>query len=252
MSTGMEWLRQSCRIMAKAPLAIFGVLGIYILLLFIANIPGEYLKIPYAGILISSIVTPFSALAFAGCGRELTQGRIPTAIGCYAEGFKNPAVRNKLILLGLIYGLCVIVINFIVQALSAPAIEQWEAVNGVYDTASILSHLPWAGLIVGSVLYVTLLGVTCFSPMLIAWRGMPMAKAFFFSLIVCFRILGPIVTLGLLLFLMATGGAVVCSSLGGFGEMLGIIWALFITALSYGSLYPMWRSVFEPDTRPIS
>lgn len=131
----MEWLRQSCRIMAKAPLAIFGVLGIYILLLFIANIPGEYLKIPYAGILISSIVTPFSALAFAGCGRELTQGRIPTAISCYAEGFKNPAVRNKLILLGLIYGLCVIVINFIVQALSAPAIEQWKAVNGVYDTA---------------------------------------------------------------------------------------------------------------------
>ena len=39
---------------------------------------------------------------------------------------------------------------------------------------------------------------------------------------------------------------------GGFGEMLVIIWALFITALSYGSLYPMWRSVFEPDTRPIS
>ena len=71
--------------------------------------------------------------------------------------------RNKLILLGLIYGLCVIVIGLIVSLLTSGDIAQWKNVQGQIDPQSVLSHIPWLGFIVGAVLYAMLLGITCFS-----------------------------------------------------------------------------------------
>ena len=103
----------------------------------------------------------------------------------------------------------------------------------------------------GAVLYAMLLGITCFSPMLIAWKKQPIGKAFFFSLVVCFRNIGAIACLGLLLFLLASGGAVAFGALGDLGQILVILWALFVTGLSYSSLYPMWRSIFESEVPPL-
>ena len=96
-----------------------------------------------------------------------------------------------------------------------------------------------------------LLGITCFSAMLIAWKKQPIGKAFFFSLVVCFRNIGAIVCLGLLLFLLASGGAVAFGALGDLGQILVILWALFVTGLSYSALYPMWRSIFESEVPPL-
>ena len=159
--------------------------------------------------------------------------------------------RNKLILLGLIYGLCVIVIGLIVSLLTSGDIAQWKNAQGQIDPQSVLSHIPWLGFIVGAVLYAMLLGITCFSPMLIAWKKQPIGKAFFFSLVVCFRNIGAIACLGLLLFLLASGGAVAFGALGDLGQILVILWALFVTGLSYSSLYPMWRSIFESEVPPL-
>ena len=79
----------------------------------------------------------------------------------------------------------------------------------------------------------------------------PIGKAFFFSLVVCFRNIGAIVCLGLLLFLLASGGAVAFGALGDLGQILVILWALFVTGLSYSALYPMWRSIFESEVPPL-
>ena len=128
-------------------------------------------------------------------------------------------------------------------------IAQWKNAQGQIDPQSVLSHIPWLGFIVGAVLYAMLLGITCFSPMLIAWKKQPIGKAFFFSLVVCFRNIGAIVCLGLLLFLLASGGAVAFGALGDLGQILVILWALFVTGLSYSALYPMWRSIFESRFR---
>lgn len=59
----------------------------------------------------------------------------------------------------------------------------------------------------------------------------PIGKAFFFSLVVCFRNIGAIACLGLLLFLLASGGAVAFGALGDLGQILVILWALFVTGL---------------------
>lgn len=252
--TGMDWLRGACVVVKRAPATVFGILGCYVLALFVANLPSELLGLSWLGAILSSLVTPFGALAFAACGRELARGCPPTLFSCFGEGWNDMETRNKLVLLGLIYGLCVIVIGLIVSLLTSGDIAQWKNAQGQIDPQSVLSHIPWLGFIVGAVLYAMLLGITCFSPMLIAWKKQPIGKAFFFSLVVCFRNIGAIVCLGLLLFLLASGGAVAFGALGDLGDLgqiLVILWALFVTGLSYSALYPMWRSIFESEVPPL-
>ena len=126
-----------------------------------------------------------------------------------------------------------------------------EECSGQIDPQSVLSHIPWLGFIVGAVLYAMLLGITCFSPMLIAWKNSLSAKPSSSAFVVCFRNIGAIVCLGLLLFLLASGGAVAFGALGDLGQIPVILWALFVTGLSYSSLYPMWRSIFESEVPPL-
>lgn len=168
--TGMDWLRGACVVVKRAPATVFGILGCYVLALFVANLPSELLGLSWLGAILSSLVTPFGALAFAACGRELARNSRPTLFSCFGEGWNDMDTRNKLILLGLIYGLCVIVIGLIVSLLTSGDIAQWKNAQGQIDPQSVLSHIPWLGFIVGAVLYAMLLGITCFSPMLIAWE----------------------------------------------------------------------------------
>lgn len=69
--TGMDWLRGACVVVKRAPATVFGILGCYVLALFVANLPSELLGLSWLGAILSSLVTPFGALAFAACGREL-------------------------------------------------------------------------------------------------------------------------------------------------------------------------------------
>lgn len=251
--TGMEWFRGACVIVKKAPVTVFGILGCYVLALFLANIPSELVGFSSIGVILSSLVTPFGALAFAACGREIAKGFKPTIFSCFGETWNDPQTRNNLLFLGIIYGICVIVIGLIVNFLCEGDFAQWKTgPDGQIDAQSVITHIPWLGFIVGAILYAMLLGVTCFSPMLIAWKKQPIAKAFFFSLVVCFRNLGAIFCLGLLLFFLATGGAVAFGALGSIGQMIVLFWALFVTGLSYSALYPMWRSIFESDVPPLA
>lgn len=240
--TGRLWLARAWEIFTKAPLCAAGLLALYALCL---SLPNMIVGFPYISALLAALATPFAALSFASCGKQLRLGERPTIISCLSEGFKNPLIRNKLLLLGFIYGVCVILISLLISALSASSVANWKEVNGHIDPNTVIDNIPWLAFIVGSILYSMLLGVTAFSPMLIAWRGQSIAKAFFFSLVVCWRNLAPIICLGLLLFLITVGLAIPLSLFGAFADVLAVAEMFVISCLSYCSLYPMWRSIFE-------
>lgn len=244
LSTGIQWLKEAFGVLSAAPIANLGILGIYLFLLLIVNIPAEYIGLPFLGIILGSMVTPFNAVAFASCGRMLLNKQRPTAFSCFAFGWKPKKTRVKLLILGLIYGVSILIIGKIVGFLSEGAVSNWKAVDGVYDAQSVIQNIPWAGMFVGFILYVMLLGITCFSPMLIAWKGQSIGKAIFFSLIVFFRNLAPIVVLAILLSFAASGGSLVIGTLGDVGAALLAIWGIFISCLAYCCLWPMWKSIF--------
>ena len=249
-STGLVWLKAGFKIMKTAPVATSGIVAFYLLLMLIAGMPGTLLNIPFIDILLSGLVTPFGAVAIASCGREVSQGRLPTIFECYGEGFKNSTVRNRLLLLGFIYGVCVLLISLVFSWLSADDIAKWFNKDGQLQPQEIASNIPWAAIFFGLIFYTALLCVTCFSPMLVAWKGMPLGKAFFFSLFVCLKNAGAFIVLGLLLVLIASVGTTCLSALGailGINSVLVIIWGLFITCWAYCTLWPIWRSIFGAE-----
>lgn len=255
-STGLVWLKAGFKIMKTAPVATSGIVAFYLLLMLVAGMPGALLNVPFIDILLSGLVTPFGAVAIASCGRDVSKGIIPTIFQCYGECFKNTSVRNKLLLLGLIYGVCVILISLVFSWLSADDVDKWFSKDGKLLPNEIVSNFPWAAVLFGFVFYTALLCVTCFSPMLIPWKGMPLGKAFFFSLFVCLKNAGAFIVLGLLLALIATFGTTSLSALGailGINSVLVVLWGLFITCWSYCTLWPIWSSIFgDQDSQIVS
>lgn len=59
------------------PQLFFGILGCYVLALFVANLPSELLGLSWLGAILSSLVTPFGALAFARLRQRAGQ-RMPS------------------------------------------------------------------------------------------------------------------------------------------------------------------------------
>ncbi len=254
-TTGVLWLRQSWKIMAKAPLTVIGIVASYLLLVFLLGLPSSIPGLGFIGIILSSIATPFGAIAIASCGRDVSEGHRPTLYSCWYEGWKNFKVRNQLILLGLVYGICLLVIGIIFDLLSASAVAKWVDANGKIDPALVMQNIPWGGLIFGLFGYGAILCVTCFSPMLIAWKDQPLGKSFFFSLFVCLKNIGAFVILAVVLLSITISGSVVLGSIGGSpGSTLVVFWGLFMTCWSYSCLWPMWVSIFgtEQSTIPAS
>ncbi len=253
-ATGIGWLRDSWKILKAYPVPMLGVVGFYFLLLFSASALGVLVGIDEVGIILGSIVTPFGTVAFAVAGREISNNRRPNLVWCYMEGWKNLVVRNKLILLGAIYGLCVIGNGILLDLLAKPSIEKWKIINGTYDISSITSNIPWMAIVVCGILYGLILCVTCFSPLLVAWRNQSIRKSFFFSLFVCLRNIIPILALGCALFFIAFAGIFIAQFLSqvlGFLSILTFLWGYFISAWFYSALWPMWVTFFGAENSRI-
>ncbi len=249
LSTGVLWLGQSWRIITKAPLPVFGIVSSYLVLICLLSLPGLIPGLSLVGMVLSSIVTPFGAMAIVSCGRDVSQGKLPLFSSCWKEGWKNRQVRGRLICLGLVYGICILIVGFIFDLLCASYTAKWMNDAGQIDPQAVAQNIPWAGLIFGCIGYSAILCITCFSPMLIAWKGQTLGKAFFFSLFICLKNIGALLVLAFVLFLVASVGSLGLTAVAGsqLGSFFIILWGLFITCWSYSCLWPMWISIFGPN-----
>ncbi len=243
LSTGLLWIRQGWVILSKAPMTVLGIVSLYLLLVFLLGLPGSLPYMAPFGVILSALATPFGALAITTCGKLVHEGQRPLMVTCWKEGWKDMKVRNTLLALGLVYGVCVLATGLIFDLLAASSLAKWTK-DGALDLTLASQNIPWAALIFGFFAYAAILCITCFSPMLVAWKKQSLAKAFFFSLFIYLKNIGAIIVLGLFVILMAVSGSAVISIMGDLGSMLLIFWGLFITCLSYSCLWPMWYSIF--------
>lgn len=245
------WIRDAWKIIAANPLGMFGIVGFYLTIIFVVTLPGDLLGLDDVSIILSAMVTPFGALAFTAAGRDVTRGAKPGIVQAFMEGWKDPFVRSKLGVLGVIYGVLILLNGYLIRVLSAETVKNWQVVDGILDVRSVSANIPWTAVIVGGILYILILFVTCFSPMLVAWRKQSIGKAFFYSLFVCLRNLVPFFGLGSGLFLIALAGTVTISLLtavlGSLSTLIIVLWGIFLTAWSYSALWPMWVTFFGEE-----
>ena len=243
-AAGLAWLREGLALFRRQPMGFTGLVVAYLFVLLVLS------NLPFVGVALAAVIVPFGTVALAAAGREAEANRPPRAV-LLLEGWRAVAARATLLRLGMFNAGLMLLVNVCIALLAAEKVAQWKIVNGQLDTSSVLAHLPWAAVVVGLALYIPALMLTWFSPLLVAWGGMPMGKSLFFSFFACWRNRGAFLMVGGLLFGLILAAALVAAQLvvllglsGAAASLIMTPVALVMSSIASSTLWPMWRSIF--------
>ena len=230
-----------------------GFTGLVISYLFILLVLSN---LPLVGVALAAVIVPFGTVALAAAGRDAERNVAPRP-QLLLEGWRTPEARGGLLRLGMIHAGLMLAVNICIALLAADEVEQWKIVDGQIDTASVMANLPWGAFAAGVLLYVPALMLTWFSPLLVAWEKMTLAKSLFFSFFACWRNRSAFLVVGGLLLGVILAGAFVAAQIvslsglrGAYASLIMTPVALVMSAVAYSTLWPMWRTVFVKDERP--
>ncbi|MBI5276172.1 MAG: hypothetical protein HY854_06900 [Burkholderiales bacterium] len=173
--TGILWVKLGIQTFLKQPLALAGLLFMYIAVVLVLS------AIPVIGRLLAGLLVPAATLGLMAATAEAAEGRFPMPT-VLVSGFRVGRQRARaMLVLGVIY-----VAGSVVAALvgsmfgtgplvappagSAPGTPQLDTAT----FATLLLHLPL---------------IVCFwhAPALVHWHGISPVKSLFFSAVACMR-----------------------------------------------------------------
>jgi hypothetical protein len=235
-AAGPRWLLGGLRLLRRQPLGLPAMVGAYLTLLLLPAL------LPFIGPFVSGVLSPFATVGLMQCCREVDQGRAPT-LAQYLQTFRDSRMRDNLLRLGLVNGALLMLV-----ALLAMVIAPAPAVSGA--PASI-EDLPVEAVLVQVLLYLPVLVLMLFAPLLAGWHGMSPPKAMFGSAVAMLRNLGAMLlygatTLGLALLVSVVALAVLAAIIPS-RDILALLTApiaLLLMTIVQASLYPMYLSIF--------
>jgi hypothetical protein len=236
-ASGPRWLLAGVRLLRRQPLGLPAMVGAYLTLLLLPAL------LPFIGSALSGIVSPFATVGLMQCCREAAEGRAPT-LAQFAQTFRDARMRDNLFRLGLVNGALLMLVTLL-AALIAPAPATTGAPASIDD-------LPVQAFLVQILLYLPVLALMLFAPLLAGWHGMSPPKAMFGSVVAMLRNLGAMLLFGVTV--LAVLAAIIPSR-----DILALLTApiaLILMTIVQASLYPMYLSIFvekpaaprQPDT----
>jgi hypothetical protein len=241
-SSGAAWLRDGWRLLKRQPIGLSAMVVVYVFVLLLPVL----VPVPYLGLVLLGVVSPFATLGLMAAFREVAAGRLPTPT-VFAQALQDTATRAALFRLGLIHaGLMVIVVvigGFFVGPLpTGPDADRadMESLRPEHMAAVMLLYAP-------------VMIAMWFSPMLAGWHRLPVGKAMFGSAVAFWRNKGALSVYAVLaLGVMIIVSAVATALIGAFfssqaAPIVAAPIALALTTYIQASFYPMYRSIFtEP------
>jgi hypothetical protein len=236
-AAGPRWFLGGLRLLRRQPLGLPAMVGAYLTLLLLPAL------LPFIGTALSGILSPFATVGLMQCCREVDQGRAPT-LAQYVQTFRDTRMRDSLLRLGLVNG-ALLMLAALLAMLIAPVPE------GSSAPASIES-LPLQATLVQVLLYLPVLALMLFAPLLAGWHGMSPPKAMFGSVVATLRNLGAMMLYG-----VTTVAAVLLVSVVALAVLVAVIpsrdilalltapIALVLMTIVQASLYPMYLSIFS-------
>lgn len=235
-SAGLTWLRDGMRLFGRQPIGLPAMVVVYLMILLAPAL------LPIVGIAISGVLAPFASVGLLTACRDVAEGRMPTPLA-FAQPFKPTAARLQMLRLGIINAVLLLLVATLAMVVTPePAAS---------EPPQTLQELPLDSLIVQLVLYLPVMALMWFAPVLAGWHGITPGKAMFGSVVACWRNLG-----AMLIFGMAAGAftlavsvvtVMLLTSLTSSRELMSMLLAplaLVLMSIVQASLYPMYRSVF--------
>lgn len=253
---GWFWFRVSCRAFATQPLGMLTATLSYMLMM------GLLTMLPFFGSLAAALFMPFGSIYLARATSRALEGKPPT-LTIFRSLWQDVPARKSLLNTGIVFACFLVAVNALQAYFGDAALIQIKVEdNGALDFSSLAGKVPWGVIALLLVVYVPGLMMTWFAPLLIANKGLPCGKALFYSFFGCLQNLLPILTLGVILL---GGSGLISYCLWTLTDALGMLGAgifimgpiaIVVTAIAYGTYWPMFHSLFEgvedeaPQKRP--
>ena len=235
-STGWRWLKEGASLFRRQPAVLsFLVFGGFAATMLLGSLN------PVIGAMLSSLILPAMLLAMYEACREIDGGR-RVAPSVILAGFK-PEVRNRLLLLGVVYALLLVINNALIdtsplQSIQGKTPEQvTEAERGTLQLTMLMM-----------LLYMLQLLALAFCAPLMAWRGMGLGKALFYSVAGLFSGLKAMLDMVLSWFgimIAVLSLATVFTGRSMLGQVLVIWISLHFLVVLYCGLYVAYRELFS-------
>ena len=249
---GWRWLADGWRLFRAAPLSWIALVFGYWMLMTVVSV------VPFVGVVAVLVLVPGFSVAFMAASRA-SEHRQPVQLGLLLAGFReNP--RGQVIL-GFVYFASIVLLLAASTLADDGALARWMVTGARPSTQVIQSDGFLYSLMIAATLYMPVMMLFWFAPTLVAWHGMPVGKALFFSLFAClmnwraftvYSVASAIVLLVVpfvVLFglMLASGGALRPAAMAVlFPFVLSMMPTLF------ASFYASYRDIFAPAPAPES
>jgi hypothetical protein len=238
---GVSWLREGMRLFGRQPIGLPAMVVVYLMMLVMPAL------LPVVGIAISGVLAPFASVGLLGACRDVAEGRMPTPLA-FVQPFRPSPARLQMLRLGVINAILLLVVATLAMLLT-PEPPAGEAPQSLHD-------VPLQPLLVQLLLYLPVMALMWFAPVLTGWHGIAPAKSMFGSVVACWRNVGPMLVFGVAAGVLTVGVSVAAVMLLGAlitsRELMSIVMAplaLVLMAIVQASLYPMYRAVFVDSPR---
>jgi len=241
---GWRWLTEGFAIFRRNQLRLsLAVLGYWILMALINSVP-------LLGQLVATLLIPVFSVSLMNACRLLEQGT-PLPPQLLFSGFQQNL--RSLLVLGAVYIAVSIAILGIVAAVDGGVLFRLVVVGQSPSENTLTSEAVMFAGQLALVLFAPLMMAYWYAPVLVAWNGLPVGKALFFSFVACLRnwrafvvYSASIAVVGALIPGMLVG-LFSAMSVGGVELVSVVLTSLIVLVLLptlYASFYVSYRDVF--------
>lgn len=243
---GWHWARDGFRLFMRQPLALFTwALAVSLLVLFATLTPP-------VGPLIFIALMPIVTLTTLSACKHVAADRtmLPSM---WVKPLQKPGVARKMVSLGVLYAaLCLTAGLLAFLPFSSDLAEGVRAATVTDDLTPFLEAMR-GPLLIFATIYIVIAALFWHAPVLIAWHGVRLAQALFFSGIACWRNKWAFLVYGLTWAAVFLGIDFCGSMLVAIGLPVQVVSTLQIPVniaaggILYSSFYPAYTSVFETN-----
>ncbi|MGL4574842.1 MAG: BPSS1780 family membrane protein [Burkholderiaceae bacterium] len=248
-SEGIQWLRRAWAITRANPLAVHAGMFSYLLLVVITGI------VPVLGQFLPLVAVPVLYVGLMSIYRAVAR-KEPLSIKLIFSGLSPKPVAISLLIMGVIYAAAILGIFAATSLVDDGLLMRVVMGEKALDPKTVDQSLLTTSAAFALMLYVPVSWLFWMAPQFVAWHGMGVGKALFYSLVGCWRNISAFIlffaTAGGLLLAAALTVSLIGMLLGGaaVAQTLMLPLTLLFGVVVYVAFYASYESMVRENTPP--
>lgn len=242
--TGILWVKLGVQTFLKQPLALAGLLFLYLLGVSVLSV------VPLVGVVLSMAMVPAATLGLMAATQQAAEGRFPMPTVLLA-GFRAGQRRFRaMVVLGCFFAAAMLALNLVID-LVLPMPPMPDKV----DFTTLSKDTTYQARSIAMLVLSTPVSLLFWhAPALVYWHGVSPAKSLFFSAVAVLKNFGAMTVYTLGWAGMALAASLLLVPLLLVSESMAVLLfplALTLTAMFFASTYFTFRDSFVADAPPL-